>query len=96
MTVSSLWKALDKGGSGKLVGAHQLASSTASISHASIVPATLAVDLSIWICESLTSFGLNEQNDNPPLHLVFTRVMKLLNLGVKLVVVMEGKQIARP
>ena len=96
MTVSSLWKALDKGRSGKPVGAHQLANPAASsISHASTAPATLAVDLSIWICESLTSFGLNEQNANPALHLVFTRVMKLLNLGVKLVAVVEGKQRVR-
>ena len=55
-------------------------------------PQTLAVDLSIWICESLTAFGMSEQNANPALHLVFTRTMKLLNLGVNLVVVIEGKQ----
>jgi len=96
MTVSSLWKALDKGGSGKAVGAQQLANPTppsnAVVQHTATKPQTLAVDLSIWICESLTSFGMNEQNVNPALHLVFTRTMKLLNLGINLVFVIEGKQ----
>ena len=101
MTVSSLWKALDKGGSGKAVGVHHFAGSTAALSFPGRGTATptqppiLAVDLSIWICESLTSFGMNEQHANPPLHLVFSRTMKLLNLGVKLVVVIEGKQRVR-
>lgn len=102
MTVSSLWKALDKGGSGRAVDAHQLANPRAPSNaihtqqqqplSATNKPQTLAVDLSIWICESLTSYGMNEQNANPALHLVFTRTMKLLNLGVNLVFVIEGKQ----
>ena len=100
MTVSSLWKALDKGGSGKAVGVQQLVDPSASSNAAQnprphqlpTKPQTLAVDLSIWICESLTSYGMSEQNANPALHLVFTRTMKLLNLGINLVVVIEGKQ----
>lgn len=108
MTVSSLWKVLDKAGCGKAVGAAQLANPSAlraadrnrnplnnniNDHDARGKPfQTLAVDLSIWICESLTSHGMNEQNSNPALHLVFTRTMKLLNLGIHLVFVVEGKQ----
>jgi flap endonuclease GEN len=53
---------------------------------------SLAVDLSIWICESLTSHAMSENHANPALHLVFTRTIKLLCLGIKLVFVIEGKR----
>jgi XPG I-region/Chromatin organization modifier domain 2 len=53
---------------------------------------TLAIDLSIWICESLTSSVIAENHADPTLHLVFTRTVKLLNLGVKLVGVLDGKR----
>lgn len=55
-------------------------------------PPILAIDLSIWICEALTSYGMGEQHSNPVLYLVFTRVMKLRLSGIKLVAVVEGKQ----
>jgi flap endonuclease GEN len=93
MTVSSLWKALDAAGCGTPVGAAQftgLATPTGATSNA--VPQTLAVDLSIWICESLSVQGLNERSSNPALHLVFARTMKLLQLGLKLIFVVEGKK----
>jgi flap endonuclease GEN len=86
MTVSSLWKVLDTANCGRPVGADELGRTNDE--H----PRTLAVDLSIWICESLTAYGMNEQHSNPSLHLVFTRTMKLLNLGIGLVFVLEGKQ----
>lgn len=98
MTVSSLWKALNQSGCGKLVGAVLLANPSLNTAANIVVhqalgkPQTLAVDLSIWICESLTSHGMSEQHDNPALHLVFTRTMKLLQLGIKLIFVIEGKQ----
>jgi len=53
---------------------------------------TLAVDLSIWICESLTSHAIGDNHANPALHLVFSRTIKLLSLGIKLVFVVEGKR----
>jgi len=56
---------------------------------------SLAVDLSIWICESLTSRAMNDHNENPTLHLVFTRTMKLLSMGIKLIFVIEGKRRVR-
>lgn len=104
MTVSSLWKSLNKAGSGKSVGAEQLADPSGfkrldrlnrtcnDIPAAPGRPPTLAVDLSIWVCESLTSHCMNEQHANPTLHLVFTRTMKLLQLGIRLIFVIEGKQ----
>lgn len=55
-------------------------------------PVTLAVDLSIWICESLTSPAMAENHLSPALHLVFTRTLKLLSSGMKLIVVVEGKR----
>ena len=51
----------------------------------------LAVDLSIWICESLSSV-MAENHANPAIHLVFTRTVKLLSMGVGLVFVIEGKR----
>jgi flap endonuclease GEN len=100
MTVASLWKALDKANCGKPVGARELMGGTrdevnprnvhSHLSHPK--PTALAVDLSIWICESLASLGMREQHSNPVLHLVFTRTMKLLNLGIRLVFVVEGKR----
>ncbi|GKY99463.1 hypothetical protein MPSEU_000900800 [Mayamaea pseudoterrestris] len=52
----------------------------------------LAIDLSIWICEALTSHAIKENHSNPHLHLVFSRTIKLLSLGTKLVCVIEGKR----
>ena len=51
----------------------------------------LAVDLSIWICESLSSV-MAENHQNPAIHLVFTRTVKLLSMGIGLVFVIEGKR----
>ena len=51
----------------------------------------LAVDLSIWICESLSS-SIAENHANPAIHLVFTRTVKLLSMGIGLVFVIEGKR----
>lgn len=55
----------------------------------------LAVDLSIWICEALTSPAMAANHTNPALHLVFTRTIKLLGMGIKLVIVIEGKRRVR-
>eukprot|EP00529_Nitzschia_sp_RCC80_P036244 CAMPEP_0113442154 /NCGR_PEP_ID=MMETSP0014_2-20120614/1463_1 /TAXON_ID=2857 /ORGANISM="Nitzschia sp." /LENGTH=168 /DNA_ID=CAMNT_0000333043 /DNA_START=199 /DNA_END=702 /DNA_ORIENTATION=+ /assembly_acc=CAM_ASM_000159 len=112
MTVASLWKALDRAGCGRPVGAedlrdhHRLRSRTLAKtnpwnynqlhSNNNNIPnhrPTLAVDLSIWICEALTSSAMkNNQISDPACSLVYTRTLKLLNLGVKLVVVVEGKR----
>jgi hypothetical protein len=56
---------------------------------------SLAVDLSIWICEALTSTAMSENHAEPALHLVYTRTTRLLSLGIKLVVVIEGKRRVR-
>ena len=122
MTVASLWKALDRAGCGRPVGAeelrdhHRLRTRTRTLEKTNpwnynqhlrqqnqmkrnIPPnhrPTLAVDLSIWICEALTSSAMkNNQISDPACSLVYTRVLRLLNLGIKLVVVVEGKRRVR-
>ena len=82
---------MDSASSGQSVGVNEIVQ-VFDVNGMSRPKATLAVDLSIWICESMTTFGINEQHSNPSLHLVFTRTMKLLSLGVGLIFVIEGKQ----
>lgn len=107
MTVSSLWKVLDEAGCGKPVGVRELLDPNAPPSSLQGVhpwnvyqlqqesprkPKTvLAVDLSIWICESLCS-TLMDNHKHPAPHLVFTRTVKLLSMGLGLVFVVEGKR----
>ena len=104
MTVASLWKALDRAGSGQHVGSRELQQHFRLKEHTTpwnvneskkLGRPTLAVDLSIWICEALTSSTMASNHADPPLHLVYTRTLKLLNLGVKLVIVIEGKRRTR-
>lgn len=100
MTVSSLWKVLDRANCGKLVGVQDLTCSSTSNAVAgnrrcSSRRLALAVDLSIWICEGLASVALSEHHANPALHIVFSRTIKLLSMGVKLVGVVEGKRRVR-
>ena len=106
MTVASLWKALDQAGCGQPVGEEDLIDPQRRKTR--VNPWTfndgqrrqqrmedrlcLAVDLSIWVCESLTSTSMNDHNENPALHLVFTRTMKLLSMGIRLIYVIEGKR----
>ena len=53
----------------------------------------LAVDLSIWICEALRSSAMKDVHiADPALQLVYSRVLRLLSIGIKLVVVVEGKR----
>lgn len=108
MTVASLWKVLDRAGCGIAVGADELVNRSllAATAHqkrnpwnynelskrSAVTSLSLAIDLSIWICESLTSQGMAENNLNPSLHLVFTRTIKLLQLGMSLIFVIEGKR----
>jgi hypothetical protein len=105
MTVASLWKALDRARCGKAVGAKEIVDHDRfqkkvnpwNYNQLKGSPKiqnrpTLAVDLSIWICESLTSSAMAENHASPALHLVYTRTLKLLSLGVKLVIVIEGKK----
>ncbi|KAL3944272.1 MAG: hypothetical protein SGBAC_001666 [Bacillariaceae sp.] len=104
MTVSSLWKALDRAGCGKPVGVKELQEHDSF--HGRTNPwnvndkpdskcPTLAVDLSIWICEALTCSAFERCKTDSSLHLVYTRTVKLLSLGIKLVVVVEGKRRSR-
>eukprot|EP00934_Nitzschia_sp_Nitz4_P006198 Nitzschia sp. Nitz4//scaffold92_size79448//59772//62894//NITZ4_005398-RA/size79448-processed-gene-0.12-mRNA-1//1//CDS//3329560207//6188//frame0 len=102
MTVASLWKALDRAGCGKPVDANDLRNHHNHLQKFSPFnpptpcrPPTLAVDLSIWICESLTSRAMSENHMDPTLHLVYTRTLFLLNLGIQLVGVLEGKRRVR-
>jgi hypothetical protein len=107
MTVASLWKALDRAGCGKRVGVkelqdhHDMNTKTnpwnvremEKISQSPENQPVLAVDLSIWICEALTSSAMKHNHvADPPLQLVYSRALKLLTLGIKLVVVIEGKR----
>ena len=103
MTVASLWKALDRAGCGKAVGPNELLGHDKrkekttpfnfnDIERARSLYPSLAVDLSIWICESLTSTAIAANHAEPALHLVYTRTMRLLKLGIKLIFVIEGKR----
>lgn len=101
MTVASLWKALDRAECGKAFGAEglldpqrlkQVTTPWNFNNRPRQQHPTLAIDLSIWICESLSSTAMAENHTDPTLHLVFTRTLKLLTLGVKLVAVIEGKR----
>jgi hypothetical protein len=109
MTVASLWKVLDNAGCGVAVGEQDLVNGSGprenltnpwnfNESNDQSSPKkrpALAVDLSIWICEGLTSPGMAQNHANPALHLAYTRSMKLLSLGIKLVIVVEGKRRVR-
>lgn len=110
MTVASLWKALDRAGCGRPIGAaelrdhHRLRMKRKQNSCdcndvqgeiANQRPA-LAIDLSIWICEALASSAMKiNQTSDPACSLVYTRTLKLLNLGIKLIAVVEGKRRVR-
>jgi len=100
MTVISLWKSLQATNCGARVGEHEMKAQKgqSSIPDSWVRsntkrpnPQSLAIDLSIWICEALTTGKGYSQSTNPALSLVFTRTMKLLMMGLKLVVVIEGK-----
>ncbi len=108
MTVASLWKALDRAGCGRTVGIEELLDHHGARSkinpwnHREMHKLSkehqpvLAVDLSIWICEALASSAMKHHHvADPALQLVYSRVLKLLNLGIKLVVVVEGKRRSR-
>lgn len=91
---------MDRAGCGKAVGVEDFAdhhgmrqkANPWNFNEQSKAPApTYAIDLSIWICESLTSSAIADNHADPTLHLVFTRTLKLLNLGIKVVGVLEGK-----
>lgn len=105
MTVSSLWKVLDNADCGKQVGTDEFSELPGNQDFRDLNPwnvnqnrpqktraKVLAIDLSIWICESLTAQGLSEHHKNPALHLVFSRAVKLLQLGCRLIVVVEGRR----
>jgi flap endonuclease GEN len=109
MTVASLWSVLDEAGCGKAVGSEDIVERNKTSQgtnpwnynemNSAVVKAenrtTLAVDLSIWICEALTSTAMATNHSEPALHLVYTRTTRLLNMGIKLVVVVEGKRRVR-
>ena len=105
MTVASLWKALDRAGCGKYVGVDELLDHHGTKSKTNpwnvremnklsrSQSPVLAIDLSIWICEALASSAMKEIHvADPTLQLVYSRTLKLLNLGIKLVAVVEGKR----
>ncbi|XP_037541426.1 flap endonuclease GEN homolog 1 [Nematolebias whitei] len=52
---------------------------------------TLAVDLSLWVCEALHVQGMMGRVTKPHLRNLFFRVSSLTLMGVKLVFVMEGE-----
>jgi flap endonuclease GEN len=82
MTVRYLWKVLEEAGCAATVGSRDFISTPRKV---------LAVDLSIWISEALSSTAMCTFHSNPAVHLVVQRTVALLKIGVKLVAVLEGK-----
>ncbi|KAL7548458.1 hypothetical protein ACHAWF_011738 [Thalassiosira exigua] len=93
MTVSSLWSVLDEAGCGTLVGIEQFASQGRRDKPERRT--ILAVDLSIWICEGISSTALSSFHSDPALHLVYQRTLQLLKLEVGLFFVVEGQRRVR-
>ena len=93
MTVSSLWTVLDEAGCGVPVGIDDF--NLRGRGDQPNQQTILAVDLSIWICEGITSTALSSFHSDPVVHLVYQRAVKLLKLGVGLVFVVEGKRRVR-
>jgi len=85
MTVSSLWTVLDEAMCGSPVGLYDFTEEN------KYRPKALAVDLSIWICEALSSSSLTSFHSDPALYLVYQRTIKLLKIGITLIFVVEGK-----
>ncbi|XP_061602547.1 flap endonuclease GEN homolog 1 [Cololabis saira] len=52
---------------------------------------TLAVDLSLWVCEAQHVQGMMGRVTKPHLRNLFFRVSSLIQMGIKLVFVMEGE-----
>ncbi|XP_027006756.2 flap endonuclease GEN homolog 1 [Tachysurus fulvidraco] len=57
----------------------------------SLTGQTLAVDLSLWICEAQHVQGMMGKVTKPHLRNLFFRASSLLRMGIKLVFVMEGE-----
>jgi flap endonuclease GEN len=104
MTVSSLWTVLDEAGCGTPVSMSDLVVTDNAANRNSWATVgggggggrpwetILAVDLSIWICEGLTSTALTTFHADPVCHLVYRRTTRLLDVGIGLVFVVEGTQ----
>ncbi|XP_072015044.1 flap endonuclease GEN homolog 1-like [Amphiura filiformis] len=58
---------------------------------ASLKGQTIAVDLSIWVCESITVKHMQGKVVKPHLRNLFFRVSNLLQLGIKLIFVIDGE-----
>ena len=82
MTVGSLWTVLEQARCAVPVNASTFRQQCK----------TVAIDLSIWICEALTSSSLNKFHSNPVLNLVYRRIVKLLKLGITPIAVIEGRK----
>lgn len=80
MTVVSLWTVLLEANCGVAVDACQLRNECKRV----------AIDLSIWICEAMSSFALLQHHKNPSLNLVYQRIVKLLKMGIIPIAVIEG------
>jgi hypothetical protein len=90
MTVSSLWTVLDEAGCGTPVSTSDFLDDRPG--GCGRWRTILAVDLSIWICEGMTSSALSTFHADPACHLVYQRATKLLGLGIGLVFVAEGRR----
>ncbi|KAF5907906.1 flap endonuclease GEN 1, partial [Clarias magur] len=79
----------------KVMGVHDLWSILSpvqvSVPLYSLTGKTLAVDLSLWICEAQHVQGMMGKVTKPHLRNLFFRASSLLRMGVKLVFVMEGE-----
>ena len=80
MTVNHLWEVLGDTNCGHPVGPVEFQGKK------------IAIDLSIWICEALTSPTLHKFHSLPVVYLVFSRAVALLKLGATPVFCIEGKK----
>jgi 5'-3' exonuclease len=82
MGVEALWTALEESKCVEIIGAAELTKRYRR----------LAIDLSIWIMEALTSPTLKKYQADPVVHIVYVRAVKLLKMGICPVFVVEGRE----
>ena len=82
--MDSLWTVLSEANCGVAVNASTLRQECK----------TVAIDLSIWICEAMASPSLTKLHVNPSLNLVYRRIVKLIKMGITPIAVLEGNLLA--
>lgn len=82
--MDSLWTVLSEANCGEAVNASKFRQECK----------TVAIDLSIWICEAMASPSLTKLHVNPSLNLVYRRIVKLIKMGITPIAVLEGNLLA--